>query len=132
MLFHVGDHGIGYIRLAASSNSEMELPQVFEPRRILHHLPSLRITALARAVVHDGNAWGHPVDRFRSLSAVMRRQVEIHLADSIFRTQQRQFFVPGQVAQISKAELAELHQYASRLRVFGLVVFPRLDSGAEW
>src|SRR5262249_60929161 len=80
--------------------------------------------ALAGAVVDDGNARTdamHQRGGIRNAETVMRDHEQVDGSDRIVRAHQLEFLVPGEVAEMRDAELAERHDAADRLRVLGRV-----------
>src|SRR2546425_13136073 len=55
-LVRVGDERIRCVVLFAAGDGVVDLPDVLESGGSMHDLPRLRSAALARSVVHDGDA----------------------------------------------------------------------------
>src|SRR5215472_11679318 len=52
VLVDIGDHGFGRVMVLAALHGVVHLPDVLQAGRSVHHLPSFRRTAFARAVIH--------------------------------------------------------------------------------
>ena len=52
---------------------------------------------------------------------MVRDDENIHMAKLIHGTHQLHLFVPGEIAEIKNAQLAECDQYPKRARVLGLI-----------
>ena len=96
--------------------------------RIASGCPPLRVPLLMIADARRERVHEHLGVRDRL--SVVRDDEQIDGADRIGRAHQVELLVPGDVAQVSDAELAERDDAADRLRVLGLVHFLRLEARA--
>ena len=113
----------------------MHLPDVLDAGRVVHHLPGLRACRPCAAPLFMIATRGCRACTMAAGSghvhAVMRGEVHVHRADLVVRAHQVVFLVPGEIAEVDDAELAERDQRAERAGVLGLVLVARLEAGAE-
>jgi len=108
----------------------VQLPQILETGRLVKALERGSAAALAGAVVQHGDPRLHRVSSRRRLAAVPGRLIHIDRADAVFRTQQRDFLVPREVAEVGEPEPAVLHDDADRCRVLRIAVSALRDVAA--
>src|SRR5438094_7327152 len=94
-----------------------------------HHL---RLTAFARAVVHDGHARTKRVNdhrRVRARLSVVQSEQHIHSAEPIIRTHQLELLVLREVAEMNRSKSPKREMNPDRLGILG-VVLASFEAGA--
>ena len=86
----------------------MELPQIFEPGRIVNDLPCGRAGSLARAVIdHSHSRMQQPRPRafgFEEVGAMMGHEKQIDGTEQVVRASQFEFLLLGEIARDRESE----------------------------
>ena len=105
----------------------VELVDTFKAEAVVHGLPGLGAAALARAVVHEGDAGMDGAEEGSGVGlveAVMADQIEIDGRQRRIRADKGQLFGASKVAEVEKTEVAEGEEDAGGTRVLRRIFGP--------